>query len=166
MTELDAYTEGSKGMRARVMGGAAVIAVAALGAFAAIGFGGVGGRTAAQMVAAGHATPHRAVHEVGKPTGDANAATVARRGKKARIRYFESVPVAIPGAENAEEGGTLSCPKKTKVVSGYFATGAPGVALSVSALGATFRDWDIAAFNTTNTPNTVIFGIVCAQNVK
>jgi hypothetical protein len=157
-------------MRARVIGGAVVIAVAALGAFAAIGLGEGGHGTAAQVAAAGHATPHRAVHEVAAPHGNASTAAVAGKGgKKPKIRYFESNPLDIgpSGSSTEERGGNLSCPKKKmKVVSGYFATGAPGVALSFSALGATTRDWDIAAFNTRATANTAVLGIVCIENVK
>jgi hypothetical protein len=155
-------------MRARVMGGTAVIGVAALGAFAAIGLGKEGGETAAQVAEAGHSTPHRAVHEVGRPSGAVSAGALGKSAKKTKIRYFESnaLDVGPLGSSTQEVGGTLSCPKKTKVIGGYFATGAPGVALSVSALGATTRDWDNAAFNTTATPNTVIFGVVCAQHVS
>jgi hypothetical protein len=150
------------------MGGTAVIAVAALGAFAAIGLGREGGETAAQVAEAGHVTPKRAVHQVGRPSGAASAAALGKSAAKTKIRYFESnvVDVGPLGSSTQEAGGTISCPKKTKVVSGYFATGAPGVALSVSALGGTTRDWDIAAFNTTATANTVIFGVVCAQHVS
>jgi hypothetical protein len=158
-------------MRARVIGGTAVIAVAALGAFAAIGLGEGGHGTAAQVAARGHATPQRAVHEVATPHGNASAAAVAgKSGKKPKVRYFETDVLSvgpIGSTDPPEEvGGTITCPKKTKVVSGYFATGAPGVALSVSALGATTRDWDIAAFNTRATANTAVLGIVCLQNVK
>jgi hypothetical protein len=160
--------KGAKGMKARVLGGTVVIAIAGLGAFAAIGLGEQGDQSVSQVLDRGHATPKRAVHEVARPSG--NVGVAAAKGKKPTIRYFESDPITVPGmqpgGEPAEQGGTLSCPKKTKVLSGYFGTGAPGVALSFSALGATTRRWDMAAFNTTATENTVVFGVVCAKSVK
>jgi len=151
-------------MRARVMGTAAVTAVAALGAFAAIGLGDDGPDSAARLFSAERTNQPIPVHQVATPSGNTSA-VAAKTGKKTTIQYFESQPLTIPAGVNQERGGPLKCPKKTKVLSGYFGTEAPGATLDFSALGNNTREWVLAAYNTDAGPHTVIFGVVCAGNV-
>ncbi len=152
-------------MRARVMGAAAVIAIAGLGAFAAIGLGGQGAGTTTRILKQSRTTQRLQVHEAGRPSGGASSATAAKP-KKTKIRYFESDPQTTDPGENGHTGGTLPCPKDTKVLGGYLASDAPGVTLDYSALGSNVRKWGLDAYNTDDGPHVVTFGVVCAENVR
>lgn len=149
-------------MRARVMGTAAVTAVAALAAFAAIGLGDDGRGTVERPFDAERLGPAIPVHEVARPRGNAGTAA-AKPAKRTTIRYFETQVLATPAGVNKQFGGPFKCPKKTKVLGGYF-LGEPGVTLDISGLGTNTREWLLAAYNTDDGPHDVIFGIVCAEN--
>ncbi len=149
-------------MRVKAVGGAVVLAAAALGAFAAIGLGKDGAGTPARAVHRAAAPKQLAGHEVAVPSG--GATTRGKSGKKTKFRYVESQAITLNAGVNEHDGGFLRCPKKNLAISGYFVANKPGATLDYSAVGVdNIRDWVFDAYNTDAEAHSVLFGVVCAK---
>lgn len=162
-------------MRRWMLAFSATAALVAAGVAAAIGVagGGDGGR-AAEPVEPGYESPGQPVRRVARPAAAAQASAAevvtaaTRRGKPARIKYFQTDPFTITDEEGL--GERLRCPRKHRVLGGYFGVGeAIDVALTYSA-PFNRRAWfvGVTKLGIEGQPAApeVVLGIVCAVNVR
>jgi hypothetical protein len=147
-------------MRTVLAGGAAIVAAGGLVALATTSIADEGG--AARAPAADPEVERVAVERV--------SPRLAQRGsarKAQALTYFE-VPTPLEVPPKTEVTVELSkCPKGSKAVTGYFHPENPGTFLDRSRpVLSTARMWAIGAFNTTDVPDRVTFGLVCLSKVK
>ncbi|HEY8466730.1 MAG TPA: hypothetical protein VIL04_07995 [Solirubrobacterales bacterium] len=98
----------------------------------------------------------------------ARAAAARAKKKRVRIKYFETQEFNIGNGDAV--GDELRCPKKHKVLGGYFGSEATDVALT-SSLPMSARSWFVGitkfgGIEGEPNPAAAILGIVCAQNVR
>jgi hypothetical protein len=82
-----------------------------------------------------------------------------------KLRYVASTATAQPSAES---GGSLSCPRKYRAISGFFGPeaqeGLGQLALTDSfPSGKSNRNWDIGVKNMSATPQKYFLGVVCVK---
>lgn len=111
-----------------------------------------------------------AIPSAGAPAarGLAPRAKAKKKQKPVRIKYFETPRFDVGNGEGW--ASRLRCPKKHKVLNGYFASDALDVALTYS-VPMSKRVWSVGVTkfgNLSGQPNPAeaILGIVCAQNVR
>jgi hypothetical protein len=156
-------------MRRKFLAAFVVIAACGAGIFAAIGFGGEN-RSAPQPAGAAFESTGVAdtLHRVSVPSGGAGvaSATAAAKGKKPRIRFFETAPFELPGG--LALANELRCPKAgSRVLGGYFGTNFSSSVAETTSAPRNKRTWLEGVTNFGGSPdNTVFIGIVCAQGVK
>jgi hypothetical protein len=146
-----------------------VIALCGAGAFATLGFGGEDAR--APQPAGGafeSADVADTLHRVSMPSGGASMASAspATKGKKPRIRFFETAPFELPGG--LARASELRCPKAgSRVLGGYFGTNFSSSVAETTSAPRNKRTWLEGVTNFSGAPdNTVFIGIVCALGVK
>lgn len=153
-------------MRVKVIG-ATVLALAGLGALAAIGLGGEGNVPGARLFNPAYKEPGSSLHRVSAPSARATVSATAVTSGKPRIRYLETSEVPIN--PNEALGDTLPCPNRNKVLGGYFASDGTDVALTFSA-PVSSRRWFVGVTKIEGaggTPATaIILGVVCASGVR
>jgi hypothetical protein len=82
-----------------------------------------------------------------------------------KLRYVATTTTAQPSAES---GGSLSCPRKYRAISGFFGPQAQE-GLGQLALTNSFpdgkhnRSWDIGVKNMSATPQEYFIGVVCVK---
>lgn len=134
----------------------ALIAAAALGVFAATGFG-LGGDSNTSVTAATVKT-----HRVTAPPAAAPAVG-KRQASLFKIIYRSTDPTSVPTGVNTFT--VKSCPKGGGVLSGWYErTG--GVKSGVIALGGGpdgTRRWEVVISNNAGVPVNVKFGIICIK---
>lgn len=152
-----------------------VLALGALGALAAVGIGSSGSAPTVRTFEAVYEDPNASLKQVLVPRAGATAAAKAiasgkrKKKKKGRpqINYFETEPVAIEPGEAL--GGAFKCPKRNKVLNGYFSSDGTDAALTLSA-PVSRRGWFIGVTHLDGvggaTASAVAFGIICAQGVR
>ncbi len=128
--------------------------LAIVATFAAVGLAGQG----RESVTPGHPRISVEAHRVGHPS--ASVSTVA--GKKAlkKVVYVETPVFATPPA-----GGftSLTCPKKSSAVSGYFGSDG-GILTDYNALGPNgVRDWDFGLINIAGADVATFLGVACIK---
>jgi hypothetical protein len=146
---------------------AGAIAVAALGALAAVTASGIAGEDPASRPSRDRDVERVRVERVSVPAGDRAAGTDRGRPGDQKLTYFE-VPDPLDVPAHTEVAVQLSkCPKGSEAVTGYFQPERPGTFLDRSRpILSTARMWAIGAFNSTDTPDQVTFGLVCLSRVK
>ncbi len=147
-------------MRISLAGAAAVVAAGALVALAATSIADEGGASPAPA----------ADLELERVRVEPVSPRLARRGAKSggqALTYFE-VPTPLEVPPKTEVAVELSrCPKGSKAVSGYFHPERQGTFLDRSRpVLSTSRMWAIGAYNSTDAPDQVTFGLVCLSRVK
>jgi hypothetical protein len=143
-------------MRKLIM--AVVVALAAVGALAAISLGDDG---TSRSEVFGRSADHVAVHRADAPSAAASA-SVETSAKKPKVKYFESNAIPIPATGDAV---TTACPSKHKALSGYFVSSG-GIVLDTSAIGTeTPRAWLFGFFNGTGAAGEAIVGVVCGKRL-
>ncbi|HEX2467951.1 MAG TPA: hypothetical protein VHJ54_07080 [Solirubrobacterales bacterium] len=151
-----------------------LVGLCGAGVFAAIGIGGESRNVprAGSLRDAYEPANADTLHRVAAPSAGANSASVVtaakKKGKKVRIRYFETDAFPMLGTGDAT-GDSLSCPPKNKVLGGYFGSDGVDVALTFSAPETT-RRWfvgisQVPGFLGGEAENAFL-GIVCAKGVK
>jgi hypothetical protein len=148
-----------------------VVAVCGAGVFATIGLGDDGGTTQDAVRAVGPSesaeiaeTLHRA--RVPGDAAAASATTAAKRGKKPRIRYYETAPFSVDaGFAFSSE---LRCPRAgSRALGGYFGTNFSQQVAETLSHPRGKRSWLEGVTNFGAGPdNTVFIGIVCARGVR
>jgi hypothetical protein len=156
-------------MRTRLFAPFAILALCGTAIFATLGFGGEDAR--APQPAGGafeSADVADTLHRVSIPSGGASiaSATAAAKGKKPRIRYFETAPFELPGG--LARASELRCPKAgSRVLGGYFGTNFSSSVAETTSAPRNKRTWLEGVTNFSGAPdNTVFIGIVCALGVK
>jgi hypothetical protein len=131
---------------------AAIAALAAVGAliFSAVSSGD-GGKYPLQRTA-----ERKPVHAVEVPSG----ATAARAVPGLIVRYFETEP--FPIAPNSRSDTRVTCPRRFRVVDGYFITDG-GIVADTLSLGNTIRQYEFGLIDLTGQPGQAIIGIACLK---
>jgi hypothetical protein len=137
---------------------AAVVALAGVGAFAAISLGDEG---SARLELLDGGVDRVSAHRVHAPSAAASSSVEASAKRKPKVKYFETADLAVPA-----EGDLVSttCPARHKVLSGYFLSSG-GIVLDVSVLGGSAREWVFGLLNLTGAPGTAFVGVVCGKKL-
>jgi hypothetical protein len=157
-------------MRKKLFAAFVVLALCGAGAFAAIGLGGEGGNApqAASADLASETGIADTLHRVSTPgaAAAASATTAANKGKKPRIRYFETAPFSL--GPNEARSSELRCPRAgSRVLSGYFGTNFSLAVAETFSAPSGKRTWVEGVTEIGGgTDDTVFIGIVCALGVK
>jgi hypothetical protein len=153
-------------MRKRLLLPAALIGVTATGVFAA---GGIGNATSDRSDLAGDRERVKLdVERAPVPAGTASAITSAKKKKPKILHFVASEAVAVPdgGASNLV---SLTCPGKSKLLSGDYATNGGVVADFFAATSAKRFEFGFVDTNIGNhptDPEAASVGIFCAKGVK
>ena len=137
----------------------AAVAVAGVGAFAAVGFGDEG---STRPSALDREFERVDVHRTHAPGASASATAVASKKGKPKVKYLETTELAVPA------GGldvSTQCPKKHKALSGYFISSG-GIVLDVSAISSSStRMWEFGLFSPSSAAGSAIIGVVCGKRL-
>ena len=140
--------------------------VAAVAAVAVIG---AGGAVAANTFGDGDGHALTQTRDFGlRPAdpvaGDAGASALGKRAKGPRVRYFETDTFTVdPGADDSF---SMRCPRRSRAITGYLATGNTGPVLDNTAVRrGNLRIWDFAVLNLNDTSVGYYTGIVCAKGL-
>ena len=142
-------------MRTRIMIGCAIAASAALGAFAASGFGERGDRPAELRVST------LDTHRAGEPP--AGAPAVDKRAALFKVLYRTTDPTSV--ASGYSSWTLTKCPKRSAVLNGFhLRSGADtsGVRAAGGFPNGT-REWTYVVENVTGGAVDVGFGIICIK---
>jgi hypothetical protein len=142
-------------MRTKIMIGSAIAASAALGAFAATGFGDGSGTTRAVNAV------EVAAHEVSGPPAGAKA--VARRASLFKVIYKETDPTPLPAGTNVVT--VRSCPRGAGVLSGWFIRNGQDKSAMYGTGGTPdgVRKWVAVVTNNAGAGKQARFGIICIK---
>jgi hypothetical protein len=137
---------------------AAVVALAGVGAFAAISLGDEG---STRLELLDRSVDRVSAHRVHSPSAAASSSVGASAKRKPKVKYFETADLAVPA-----EGDLVStpCPAGHKVLSGYFLSSG-GIVLDTSVLGGSAREWVFGFLNLTGAPGTAFVGVVCGKKL-
>jgi hypothetical protein len=102
------------------------------------------------------------MHRVNAPGGAVRRAGTRRHTHRARVIYLESDPFTL--AAGATDGGTGSCPRRSRAINGYYGEDGHSVFPVYNAVGNSLHKWTIAVHNMTAGPDASVFvGTVCLK---
>jgi hypothetical protein len=137
------------------------VALAAIGVFAAIS---VGDEDSTRPDAFDRSFERVPAHAIDAPSASASAAARARAKGKPKVKYFESSPLTVP----VPRGDFLispGCPRKHKVLSGYYRTSGEIVPDLSAVSENSRREWAFGFVNNTGADGQVILGVVCGKKL-
>jgi hypothetical protein len=137
--------------------------IAALAALGVLAYSGVSTGSDSDEKRSLNATAEKlAVHRVESPSDRAATATRARSVSNVRTAYYQTDPFPVAASGVVEV--IVQCPKKWKVVSGYFQT-TGGIVPDGQAVQSARRMF-FGLINLTSTPGQAYVGLVCQQVAK
>jgi hypothetical protein len=143
---------------------AVAVALAGIGVFAAIS---VGDEDSSRPDAFDRSFERVAVHPTDAPSASASASAQASAKGKPKVKYFESSPVPVSAAAGRADYAT-GCPRKHKVLSGYYVTSVASGAIvpDISAVSEqSLREWTFGFVNATDVDGQAILGVVCGKKL-
>ena len=117
-----------------------------------------GGDSGAKLPSKAESFKLRTGHPVPSPSVQG-----AGKAKKPRLKYFETNPFPIPA--NGREDAFMKCPRKYKVINGYFGTDG-GIFPDYSAVARSIRRWNFGLNDESGLPGQAFLGIVCLKGTK
>jgi hypothetical protein len=79
------------------------------------------------------------------------------------LKYFETNNFSITA--NGRDDSFMKCPRKYKVISGYFGTDGR-IFADFSAVGGSLRRWNFGLADTSGLPGQAFLGIICLKGAR
>lgn len=138
---------------------ATMVALAGVGAFAAIS---LGDESSVRPDGLERDFEHVPVHPVDAPSASSSASAHVSAKGKPKVKYFQTDPLPVPVAGMAY---STRCPSKHKALSGYFLAN-PRIVLDASAISENSpREWVFGFFNASGVDGQAIIGVVCGKKL-
>ena len=99
----------------------------------------------------------------GHPVPSPSVPVAGKAAKKPRLAYFETNNFFIPA--NGRDDSFMKCPRKYKVISGYFGTDG-GIYPDYSAVARSIRRWNFGLNDESGLNGRAFLGIICLKGTR